>query len=287
MVISNSYYLKEPTIISFSGDRTSAYLLYQIIKAHGGELPDYVYPVFANTGKEMPQTLDFIKDCEEHWGCKIYWMELSHIIEDGKGPTEKDRKWMFKYKETDYKNCSRNGEPFEIVINHYNKLPNATNRFCTYLLKQRAITWFERINGLKHPDQVLGLRYDEPRRVHNIINKDNKYQDKLCPLYTEKVTKETIKNFWDNSNFDLKLVARDGHTILGNCDMCFLKGKKQTMDIMRSRPELSDWWIEQEKRTGKTFRFDIPVFDLLKKSKQNINLDLFESDESLDCFCTD
>ena len=287
MVISNSYYLKEPTIISFSGGRTSAYLLYQIIQAHGGELPDYVYPVFANTGKEMPQTLDFIKDCEEHWGCKIYWMELSHIIEDGKGPTEKDRKWMFKYKETDYKNCSRNGEPFEIVINHYNKLPNATNRFCTYLLKQRAITWFERINGLKHPDQVLGLRYDEPRRVHNIINKDNKYQDKLCPLYTEKVTKETIKNFWDNSNFDLKLVARDGHTILGNCDMCFLKGKKQTMDIMRSRPELSDWWIEQEKRTGKTFRFDIPVFDLLKKSKQNINLDLFESDESLDCFCTD
>lgn len=287
MVISNSYYLKEPTIISFSGGRTSAYLLYQIIQAHGGELPDYVYPVFANTGKEMPQTLDFIKDCEEHWGCKIYWMELSHIIEDGKGPTEKDRKWMFKYKETDYKNCSRNGEPFEIVINHYNKLPNATNRFCTYLLKQRAITWFERINGLKNPDQVLGLRYDEPRRVHNIINKNNKYQDKLCPLYTEKVTQETIKNFWDSSNFDLKLVARNGHTILGNCDMCFLKGKKQTMDIMRSRPELSDWWIEQETRTGKTFRFDIPVVDLLKKSKQNINLDLFESDESLDCFCTD
>lgn len=287
MVISNSYYLKEPTIISFSGGRTSAYLLYQIIQAHGGELPDYVYPVFANTGKEMPQTLDFIKDCEEHWGCKVYWMELSHIIEDGKGPTEKDRKWMFKYKETDYKNCSRNGEPFEIVINHYNKLPNATNRFCTYLLKQRAITWFERINGLKHPDQVLGLRYDEPRRVHNIINKDNKYQDKLCPLYTEKVTQETIKKFWDSSNFDLKLVARNGHTILGNCDMCFLKGKKQTMDIMRSRPELSDWWIEQETRTGKTFRFDIPVVDLLKKSKQNINLDLFESDESLDCFCTD
>lgn len=287
MVISNSYYLKEPTIISFSGGRTSAYLLYQIIQAHGGELPDYVYPVFANTGKEMPQTLDFIKDCEEHWGCKVYWMELSHIIEDGKGPTEKDRKWMFKYKETDYKNCSRNGEPFEIVINHYNKLPNATNRFCTYLLKQRAITWFERINGLKHPDQVLGLRYDEPRRVHNIINKDNKYQDKLCPLYTEKVTQETIKKFWDSSNFDLKLVARNGHTILGNCDMCFLKGKKQTMDIMRSRPELSDWWIEQEKRTNKTFRFDIPVVDLLKKSKQNINLDLFESDESLDCFCTD
>ena len=284
--MNSSYFLKEPTIISFSGGRTSAYLLYQIIQAHNGELPDYVYPVFANTGKEMPQTLDFIKDCSEHWGCKVYWMELYKIIEDGKGPTENDRKWMFKYKETDYDNCSRNGEPFELVINHYNKLPNATNRFCTYLLKQKAITWFERTIGLKHPDQVLGLRYDEPRRVHNITNKD-KYQDKRCPLYDNEVTKETVKKFWDSSNFDLKLVARDGHTILGNCDMCFLKGKKQTMDIMRSRPELSDWWIEQETRTGKTFRFDIPVVDLLDKSKQKLNLDLFESDESLDCFCTD
>ena len=247
--MNSSYFLKEPTIISFSGGRTSAYLLYQIIQAHNGELPDYVYPVFANTGKEMPQTLDFIKDCSEHWGCKVYWMELYKIIEDGKGPTENDRKWMFKYKETDYDNCSRNGEPFELAINHYNKLPNATNRFCTYLLKQRAITWFERTIGLKHPDQVLGLRYDEPRRVHNITNKD-KYQDKRCPLYDNEVTKETVKKFWDSSNFDLKLVARDGHTILGNCDMCFLKGKKQTMDIMRSRPELSEWWIELEKRTG-------------------------------------
>lgn len=284
--INSSYYLKEPTIISFSGGRTSAYLLYQVIQAHGGTLPDYVYPVFANTGKEMPQTLDFIKDCEEHWDCKVYWMELSNIVDDGKGPTEKDRKWMFKYKETDYENCSRNGEPFEIVINHYNKLPNATNRFCTYLLKQRAITWFERINGLKNPDQILGLRYDEPHRVHRAMN-NNKYQDKFCPLYTEKVTKETIENFWNKSNFDLKLVAINGHAVLGNCDMCFLKGKQQTMDIMRSRPELSDWWMEQEKRTGKTFRFDIPVVDLLARSKENKNLDLFESDESLDCFCTD
>ena len=93
--MNSSYFLKEPTIISFSGGRTSAYLLYQIIQAHNGELPDYVYPVFANTGKEISQTLDFIKDCSEHWGCKVYWMELYNIIEDGKGPTENDRKWMF------------------------------------------------------------------------------------------------------------------------------------------------------------------------------------------------
>lgn len=284
--MNNIYYLNEPTIISFSGGRTSAYLLYKVIEAHNGVLPNYVYPVFANTGKEMPQTLDFIRDCEEHWDCKIYWMELSHIVNDGKGPTDQDRKWIFKYKETDYQNCSRNGEPFDIVINHYNKLPNATNRFCTYLLKQRAITWFERTKGLKNPDQLLGLRYDEPHRVHRIKSKTHK-QDQLCPLYKDKVTKETIQNFWDKSNFDLKLKAVNGHAVLGNCDMCFLKGKQQTMDIMKSRPDLSDWWMEKEKQTGKTFRFDIPLIDLLDRSKTHTNLDLFENDESLDCFCTD
>lgn len=282
----SAFYLTEPTIISFSGGRTSAYLLYKVIEAHGGILPDYVYPVFANTGKEMPQTLEFVNDCSNHWDVKIYWMELFNIIEDGKGPTENDRKWMFKYKETDYKNCSRNGEPFELVINHYNKLPNATNRFCTYLLKQRAITWFERTKGLKNPDQLLGLRYDEPHRVHRIKSRNDK-QDKFCPLYDEKITKETIKNFWDNSNFDLKLKVVNGHAVLGNCDMCFLKGKQQTISIMKSRPELSDWWIEQEKKTGKTFRFDIPVIDLLDKSKTKQPKTLFEHDESLDCFCTD
>ena len=69
--------------------------------------------------------------------------------------------------------------------------------------------------------------------------------------------------------------------------MCFLKGKQQTLSIMKSRPELSDWWIEQEKKTGKTFRFDIPVIDLLDKSKTKQPKTLFEHDESLDCFCTD
>ena len=37
----------------------------------------------------------------------------------------------------------------------------------------------------------------------------------------------------------------------------FAPSGKQTMDIMRSRPELSDWWIEQEKRTGKTVKWRV------------------------------
>ena len=40
-------------LISFSGGRTSGYMLHQILEANGG-LPDRAKVVFANTGREMP-----------------------------------------------------------------------------------------------------------------------------------------------------------------------------------------------------------------------------------------
>ena len=61
----NPYHVKETeegAVISFSGGRSSAYMLYHILKAHNFKLPDYIKVIFANTGKEMPQTLDFVRD---------------------------------------------------------------------------------------------------------------------------------------------------------------------------------------------------------------------------------
>jgi 3'-phosphoadenosine 5'-phosphosulfate sulfotransferase (PAPS reductase)/FAD synthetase len=55
----NPYTLPDGNVqISFSGGRTSAYMLHQIAEANGG-IPDRCKVVFANTGREMPQTLDF------------------------------------------------------------------------------------------------------------------------------------------------------------------------------------------------------------------------------------
>ena len=61
----NPYRIDTPALISFSGGRTSAYMLKKIIEAYDGTLPDDMHVVFANTGKEMPQTLDFVRDCAE------------------------------------------------------------------------------------------------------------------------------------------------------------------------------------------------------------------------------
>ena len=49
-----------PTILAASGGRTSLLMLYLVIAAFHGELPDFIVPVFCNTGKEDRTTLDFV-----------------------------------------------------------------------------------------------------------------------------------------------------------------------------------------------------------------------------------
>jgi len=67
----NPYDIESPTCISFSGGRTSAYMLYQVLHAHGGTLPREAIVCFANTGKEDEATLQFVKDCSDHWNVPI------------------------------------------------------------------------------------------------------------------------------------------------------------------------------------------------------------------------
>jgi len=55
--------------IAFSVGRTSAYMLRQILDANGGLPTDgRVQVTFQNTGREMPQTLDFVAEVGRRWG---------------------------------------------------------------------------------------------------------------------------------------------------------------------------------------------------------------------------
>lgn len=66
--------IKHPTCISFSGGRTSAYMLWRVLQAHGG-LPAETTVCFASTGKEVEAGLRFVRDCGEHWHVPIRWLE--------------------------------------------------------------------------------------------------------------------------------------------------------------------------------------------------------------------
>lgn len=73
--MADPFFITGPALISFSGGRTSAYMLWRIIQAHGGVWPENVVVVFMNTGDEREETLAFVRECAERWGVKVIWLE--------------------------------------------------------------------------------------------------------------------------------------------------------------------------------------------------------------------
>lgn len=92
------YRIEGPALISFSFGRTSAFMLHEIVRAHGGKLPDDVKVAFSNTGKEREETLRFGHECGSRWGVHVHWLEW------------RDTKPCFE--EVGYNSAARNGEPF-------------------------------------------------------------------------------------------------------------------------------------------------------------------------------
>lgn len=285
----NPYQIKDTTIITFSGGRTSGYLLYHILKAHDGKLPKDCYVLFDNTGKEMPETLDFVQRCATEWNVKIHWLEFERNGE------------IASYKEVDYKTAGRNGEPFERVIDFYTHrrkqnpeimgnpalLPNPLARYCTRWMKENCNHLFMKNKGFTAWDMTLGLRYDEPRRVARVKAKNTSNRVHLTPLFDAKVTAEIVNNFWRLNDFDLELPIYNDETPHGNCDLCFLKSNKKLDMLIRENPARADWWIEQEKRTETVFRKSKPSYEETRKMALAQVQIPFEDDDLGDCFCHD
>jgi 3'-phosphoadenosine 5'-phosphosulfate sulfotransferase (PAPS reductase)/FAD synthetase len=275
--MNDPFKIVEPTCITFSGGRTSAYMLWRVLQSNNG-LPDDAVVCFANTGKEDEATLKFINDCEKNWGIPIVWLEYQ---------IEKP-----SFKIVNYETAARNGEPFEQLIRHYKKLPNAGQRWCTGILKIRVIHKYLKSLGWDHLENdnnnLLGIRADEPRRAAKI----SKHQ---IPLFTAGVTKQTIYNFWANQSFNLNLPVHEGETFLGNCDLCFLKSLNNKINIVRQNPEKTVWWAKMEKLVieinpnhngiANRFRKDHPSYESMSDFIKNQKT-LFD-DESIDCFCGD
>ena len=281
--MSNPYQIIEPTCISFSGGRTSAYMLYQVLQANNGQLPTDAIVCFANTGKEDEATLRFVQDCSERWNVPITWLEYVDAEET------KDR-----WKLVNFETASRDGQPFEALIRKRNYLPNPVSRFCTVELKVRTIHRYLKANGWTEWDSMLGIRADEQRRLAKIGNQDyGKHEEKIAPLGRLGVTKETVGEFWRNQPFDLGLPNMNGVTMHGNCDLCFLKGGAQVLSLIQEKPERAVWWAKMEalalasKPSGAVFRSDRPSYAQMLKFSAS-QKDMFDpNEETIACFCGD
>lgn len=225
-----------PARISFSGGRTSAYMLWRILEAHGGTLPPDVVVAFANTGKEREETLRFVHECGTRWNVNIHWLEWRN---DKAKPFE----------EVGFNSAARNGEPFQALIDSKQRLPNWKERWCTQYLKVIPLMAFAEMQGWATHEyaEVIGLRYDEGLRIiKGYAKAEERGRRVLYPLSKAKIVKADVMAFWAAQDFDLGLEPYEG-----NCDLCFLKGRGIRKRIIRDNPQLAGWWSENEiKRDG-------------------------------------
>ena len=291
--MNNPFKIIEPTCISFSGGRTSAYMLWRVLQSNGGKLPDDAIVCFANTGKEAPETLDFVNECSVRWNVPITWLEYRWAEET------KDR-----FKVVTYETASRNGEPFFEMIQQNGKpfLPNPVMRICTVRLKIKPFIAYLKSIGWESWDNLVGIRADEQRRAAKIRANPGedggaiKYVERYMPLVDAGVTKGMVGDFWRSQSFDLGLPNNNGVTMHGNCDLCFLKPAQQIQTLIAEKPERAVWWIEMERFVGEKskadgqnarFRKDRPSYAQMAKFAAE-QLDMFDpNEEAIACFCGD
>ena len=284
--MSNPYQILEPTCISFSGGRTSAYMLYKVLEAHDMSLPKEAKVLFCNTGKEDNATLDFVNECSVRWGVEITWLEFTLENEES------------AFKVVDYRSAGRNGEPFEAVIKRYQPyLPNGRARYCSSQMKTRTMHRYLQSIGWTDWDTFIGIRADEPRRVSKFRanpHPETKHETICLPLAQLSVSAKDVGKFWTQQDFDLGLPNINGKTMHGNCDLCMLKPKAQILSLIQEKPERATWWIKQEEEAakrcngdGKFFAIDRPsYFEMQKYAAEQI--DMFDKNEdAISCFCGD
>lgn len=170
---------------------------------------------------------------------------------------------------------------FEKLIEKRKAIPNQFKRFCTIELKIKTCRRYLRSLGYTKYENFVGFRYDEPLRVKRRKQMWKHVIDKF-PLYEDKIDKAQINNYWNTKPYNLEIPS-----ILGNCTLCFMKGKNAIMAILREHPELAKPWIEDEKRSGHTYFKDISIDQLLTISQNNLfSNHLADIQPAFDCACT-
>lgn len=269
-------------LISFSGGRTSAFMAKAINESEFYKDWNKLF-IFANTGKENEETLEFIRDVELHFNIPVIWIEAIINPEKGKG---------VKYKVVNYETANRDGQPFEDVIKKHG-LPSKKYRHCTRDLKEGPIHKYAKKHfGTTKYLTAIGIRADEKHRVGSNAHL-------IYPLVDMKVTEKFIRKWWDKQKFDLKLKDYQG-----NCDMCFLKSIRKKLTLLNEDLSKGYWWDELEKKykTEKQPMFDVyrditveqlmeASTDKFKKAVDKHEADLqnslfdFDMDIEYDCFC--
>lgn len=216
--------------------------------------PDHnIIYAMANTSKERKESLDFMNQCDKHFGLNMDWVE-AEFHEKGVGVTPRI---------VSYENLKRKGEIFEAGIKKLG-IPSKINKWCNRDMKLIPLKKYaDNIFGLNNYSIAVGLRIDEIDRV----TKDFKTNNLFYPLIDHKISKRERNIFWDNQTIKIKIPAYKG-----NCDLCFEKSNRKLMTILKEEPHIGFWWDKMIKKYGKQKKETSPSYtglvnELIKKNK--------------------
>jgi len=214
--------------ISFSGGRTSGYMT-KLLLDNWSNHYDFIV-TFANTGLEHPKTLEFVHNCDVHFGFNTVWLE--GIVHHGTRESTTHRV-------VSYATACRDGSVFEDFIKKYG-IPNTAFLGCTRELKRNVMESY--LLSLGHGRSgiplAIGIRADEQRRV-SVKALDRKI---IYPLIdTWPTDKQDVLDWWEDQPFDLGIDEFEG-----NCLGCYKKSfRKLFMQIERD-PSVFDFHRRME-----------------------------------------
>jgi len=217
--------MSEKILISFSGGKTSAYMAHLIKERWADRNLKFV---FANTGQERPETLNFVRRVDEYFGLGVVWVEAEVHHGKRKGSTHRVVEW---------ENASRKGEPFEEVIKKYG-IPNHAYPHCTRELKANPIKSYADSIGWSDCVMAIGIRSDEPRRIGG----DPKF---IYPLNDWGIDKAHVNDFWESMPFNLNLLEHEG-----NCSWCWKKSIRKHMMLIETMPHIFEFPRQMESLYG-------------------------------------
>jgi hypothetical protein len=206
-------------VVSFSGGRTSAYLVWLMEqkRIHEGWNVHYI---FMDTGAEHGLTYRFVREVIKLWSIPLTILTVDINPELGKGNGYK------VWTQGDIQTRMDSLLPFEAMMKKYGT-PYIGGPFCTDRLKLQPFTKYcNDTFGKGNYTTWLGIRIDEPKRLSK--------KDGISYLADiSDFEKTDILDWWKDQAFNLLVPEH-----LGNCIFCIKKSTAKLALAIKDEPGL-------------------------------------------------
>lgn len=226
--IANNSKPNEIHVVSFSGGKTSAFLVY-IMEIMRVVYNWNVHYVMMDTGAEHEATYAFVRNIVKYWGIKLT------CIRTMVNPT---MNVGVRYKVIGIDELVPDLKPWKAMVAKYG-VPSVNTPYCSSRLKQEPHDKLcDDMFGRGNYTTWLGIRADEPNRLShfsNIIDMFDVEKPMLRPIrYLAEISqkgKKQINDWWADQPFNLELAPH-----MGNCVFCVKKVEPKLIAAAKSEP---------------------------------------------------